>query len=1146
MNAQQQITRFHEFFEKFYYARILEAVQKGEEFIVIDFSKLSKFDPELAEDLIIQPEETLTAAQLSIAEFDLPKEIKQFHVRVKSLPESSKMLIRNVRSRHLTRMIWTNGVVRQKSDVRPQVTSARFECPSCGNVITVLQLEKKFREPSRCGCGRKGKFKELAKELIDAQGIVLEEASEDLEGGDQPKRINVFLKNDLVSPLNERRTSPGSKIRITGWIIEVPTNLKDGGKATKFDLLLQANYVETIEEDFTDISVTKDEEEKIRQLAADPQVYTKLINSIAPSIFGHERTKEALLLQFVGGVRKERSDGTVTRGDMHVLLVGDPGCGKSQLLKRSVKVAPKARYTGGKGASGAGLTAAVVKDEFLGGWSLEAGALVLSNRGFLMIDELDKMDNDDRAAMHEALEQQCYEYNTPIMFADGSERKIGKYVEELFKKYPEHVIRGKDCLILEDDLVQEKVLTTDWKTISQTPIVRVSKHVTTEKMRKIAFTNGRSIIVTPEHPVFVAENGRIITKRADSIIVGEPVPVPRVLPIAGEVQHFSTTQEEIYNPRALQHITVPAHNDASLYRMVGYLLSEGSKERNRGKLIGVNFTNKDEMLLEDFKSCAKQVFNVPCYAQQRIDDHEPRTMLRYISRELAVFFEKEMPELLKLAPEKQIPAKLMKGKCEDIAQLLLALFEGDGHVAVKTRTLRIGYGTNSRKLAEQIQDLLLRFGIMSSVTHFKETNKVNITGYENIKKFDRYIDFLNPVRKKKVEEYLSSKSPIRTYKEVVPVCGEEIIKLLKKCDIKFIGKTDIYTLKHQMIKRQQGISRLQLQVLVRLVKSKILNTEDARYVSFLENMAFGEVGFEKVKSVEEIKATHPWTYDVTIEPTHTFVSQAAILHNTVSISKANIQATLRAETTVLAAANPKLGRFSPREGIASQIDLPPTLINRFDLIFPIKDVPDRKRDEQMAQHILRLHKDPSLSEPEIPTELLRKFIAYARQRCVPKITEEALDELKSYYIEMRNAGENENEEFRVIPITARQLEALVRLAEASAKIRLSDKVLRQDARRAIELIQYCLEQVALDVKTGQIDIDQISTGISTTQRSRIIVVKELITELEPKYGKGIPIDDLIEEAKAHGVNREDVEEVIEKLKRQGDIFEPKPGVIQPI
>src|SRR3989344_4854908 len=215
MNAQQQITRFHEFFEKFYYANILEAVQKGEEFIVIEFNKLSKFDPELAEDLIIQPEETLTAAQLSIGEFDLPKEIKQFHVLVKSLPESSKMLIRNVRSKHLTRMIWTTGVVRQKSDVRPQVTSTRFECPSCANVITFLQLEKKFREPSRCSCGRKGKFKELESSLIDAQGIVLEEASEDLEGGDQPKRMNVFLKNDLVSPLNEKRCSPGNKVKIT-------------------------------------------------------------------------------------------------------------------------------------------------------------------------------------------------------------------------------------------------------------------------------------------------------------------------------------------------------------------------------------------------------------------------------------------------------------------------------------------------------------------------------------------------------------------------------------------------------------------------------------------------------------------------------------------------------------------------------------------------------------------------------------------------------------------------------------------------------------------------------------------------------------------------------------------------------------------
>lgn len=673
MNTPEQITKFHEFFEKFHYAELLEVVRKGQDFLITDFGELSRFDPELAEQLLEQPEEILAAAELAIKEFDLPREVGHFYVRLKNLPESKEILIRNIRSKHLNKLWWTEGIVRQKSDVRPQVTSARFECPSCGNVITVLQLDKKFREPSRCSCGRKGKFKELSKELIDAQGIVLEEAPEDLEGGEQPKRINIFLKNDLVSPLNEKRSSPGSKIRIAGWITEVPTNLRDGGKSTKFELLFQANHLETVEEDFMNIEISKEEEEEIKILASDPKVYEKLVRSVASSIYGHDKIKEALLLQFVGGVRKERTDGTVTRGDMHVLIVGDPGSGKSQMLKRAVKIAPKARYVTGKGVSGAGLTAAVVKDEFLGGWSLEAGALVLSNHGFVMIDELDKMTPEDRSAMHEALEQQ-----------------------------------------------------------------------------------------------------------------------------------------------------------------------------------------------------------------------------------------------------------------------------------------------------------------------------------------------------------------------------------------------------------------------------------------------------------------------------------------TVSISKANIQATLRAETTVLAAANPKLGRFNMMEPLAPQIDLPPTLINRFDLIFPIKDLPNKEKDERTAHHILGLHQDPTMSEPEIPTALMRKFIAYVRQKVKPKITDQALEEIKTYYVQMRSKGETEDGALRTIPITARQLEALVRLSEASAKVRLSEKVTRNDARRAIELLEYCLDQVAKDSETGQIDIDRISSGISASQRSKIIVIKEMIAELEEQIGKTIPIEDLVEEARGKGVDKEEVEDVIEKLKRQGDIFEPKRGFIQRI
>jgi len=272
----------------------------------------------------------------------------------------------------------------------------------------------------------------------------------------------------------------------------------------------------------------------------------------------------------------------------------------------------------------------------------------------------------------------------------------------------------------------------------------------------------------------------------------------------------------------------------------------------------------------------------------------------------------------------------------------------------------------------------------------------------------------------------------------------------------------------------------------------------------------------------------------------------ALEQQTVSISKANIQATLLARTTVLAAANPKFGRFDPYDILAKQIDLPPTLINRFDLIFPIKDVPNKNKDEEMASHILNLHISPNFDKPEVSTELLRKYIAYARQKIKPKLTQEAEQEIRKYYVDMRNKESGEESAVKSIPISARQLEALVRLAEASAKVRLDNKVTRKDAVKSINLLQYCLSQVGVDPETGKIDIDRITTGVTASQRSKIIIVKEIINELENKIGKTIPIDDLIKEGSNQGVEEGDIEDALEKLKRSGDIFEPKRGFIQKI
>ncbi|MEK6850531.1 MAG: LAGLIDADG family homing endonuclease [Nanoarchaeota archaeon] len=1115
-----------------YKKEISQSIRTGERVIYIPFQHLAEHSPSLSEEVLENPQQTFAVLENALDDSGLGKNIR---VRITDLPKSVAIKIREIRSKHLDQMLWIEGIIRQASDVRPQVVNAKFECPNCGALLSVLQIDNKFREPSRCTCGWKSAFRLISKEMVDTQRLVIEESPDSLEGGEQPRRINVFLQEDLVDPKMEERTTPGSKVKIFGVLKEVPIPLKTGSISTRYDIAIEANNIIPLEETFEDLNIDEEAIEQILELAADPNVYYKLSSSIAPSIYGFERIKEAVLLELFGGVKKLKSDGGSSRGDIHILLVGDPGVAKSVMLKFISAIAPKGRYVSGKAATAAGLTAAVIKDEFLRGWSLEAGAMVLANKGTVCIDEIEKMTEQDRSTMHEAMEQQCYHHDTVITLADGSEVKIGEIVEKLLQENKEKIIEGKDCFILPYN--QLEVLTTDFKTINKTKINRISKHKAFDKFIKIKFSHGREIIVTPEHPVFTVKDGKISTKRADEMIIGDPIPIPLYSPIEGKEQLFLPQQ---INERAKIHINIPVKNGPELFKIIGYFIAEGSREINRKKFIGINFVNKDVRVLNDFNQLMKNTFNIAPYKQARIDHYGTRWSYRYTSTELASFLKETSPEILKLSGEKQIPLWAMKGKSEDIAKMLSALFEGDGYVSKKERTIRIGYKTKSKRLAEQIQDLLLRFRIRSSITADREYFRVGITDYDNILSFQKYIGFVTEEKNEIISYYIQNKKIKRQIKNVIPKqFNNRIIEILKEEKIESIGKYKIYNIisDHQKRKNIFGFSRS----LLKKAFPKIKKEENKEYLrQFTE-----DIGWERVSGIEIIKnEDENWVYDVTIEPNHSFISQAAILHNTITVSKANIHATLRAETTVLAAGNPKLGRFNPYVPIPEQIDISPALLSRFDVIFVIKDMPNKVQDEAIATHVLEEHKQEVVRDTINP-KLLRKYISYAKRKFKPKLTDEAIEEIKNFYVKLRGQSTGSESTIKPIAITARQLEGIIRLSEAHAKMHLRNEVKREDAIKAIELLKVSLTQVGYDEETKTYDIDRITSGISAGKRSKILVVRETIAQLESRLGKLIPIEEL-EKAIEGKMTPIELEDSLSQLSKSGDIFKPRKGFIQKI
>lgn len=821
-----------------------------EKSVNVQYNDIDGVNPDFAMYLLDKPDRCIKIGEETIKE-RLSSDwnpTDYVNLRIKDLPKDAKVEVRDLRSKHLGKLVAVEGLVRKATLPKLRMTNAFFECSKCGEKQAIRQRGMFITEPVACktdACNKSAlRFSLLEEECqyINTQKIEIQENPEGLRGGAQPERLTGLIEDDVAGIV-----TPGNRITMNGIIR--PVEKGDRDKTTVFDIYMDIQSVEFTQHEYDEIEITEEDEIEIKKMAADPQFFDKLVKSISPTIFGMDKEKEAVALQLFGGTHKEMDDGSKIRGDIHVLLMGDPGVAKSQLLGYMSRLAPRGIYASGKSASAAGL---------------------------------------------------CVDGQTELVFHDGNREKIADFVMHRMNA-PEEYKPGIWRQKAEDACLVQSI--GDLGSVRYLPITYVWKIKTPDKLYKVK-AGDCTLILTPETKIQAMSGAKYDWVEARNLKIGDFATVVktnmRMMPIS-EIEILTDDLPEFVYDLTIE----PSH-----------------------AFIGNGF------VIHNTAAAVKDDF-------------------------------------------------------------------GEGRWTLEAGALVLA----DRGLA----------------------------------------------------------------------CIDELDKM----------------------------------------------TEQDR------------------SSLHE-----------------------AMESQRISIAKAGITATLQSRCSLLAAANPKFGRFDMSEKIVGQIDLPPALMSRFDLIFVMTDKPQRERDANITDHILKAHrrgevrglkesvvgsvdKEQILTEtniiaPVYSEEIIRKYVSYAKKNCNPVMSEEAVKKIEKAYLDIRVLGEKEGES---VPITARQLEAYVRLSEATAKSRLSPVVEAQDADRAINLIGYYLDKIASN-SSGGMDVDNFTSNWTQKERKNRKMFRDEIISLIKQSPTPLKVSELKRMAVDNGINESVVDNMIENMKRGSEIIVQSDGGIK--